>query len=81
MVNFTQKLKPETSETTLHPGTKPGRSSILAGAFGRHLVLQLGRQIAGMTGAGEPYGQRRVLGVAVSLQNPVLLHLPRDPGY
>ena len=80
MVNFTQKLKPETSETTLHPGTKPGRSSILAGAFGRHLVLQLGRQIAGMTGAGEPYGQRRVLGVAVSLQNPVLLHLPRDPG-
>ena len=36
----------------------------MAGAFGRHSVLQLGKQIAGMTGAREPYGQRQALAVA-----------------
>lgn len=42
MVNFTQKLQPETSETTLHPGTKQGRPSILAGAFGEAFGSSVG---------------------------------------
>ena len=53
----------------------------MAGASEEAFSSSLEREIAGMTGAGEPYGQRQVLGVAVLLQNPVLFHLPRDPGY
>lgn len=42
VVNFTQKLKPETSETTLHPGTKSGRPSTWAGAFGEAFSSSVG---------------------------------------
>ena len=76
---FHTEAEARTLDATLHPGTTPGKTNVLAGASEEAFSSSLEREIAGMTGAGEPYGQRQALAVACHQRIQLSCTFPETP--
>ena len=77
---FHTEAEARTLDTTLHPGTKPGKTNALAGASGEAFSSSLEREIIAMASSREPYGQRQALAVACHQRSSLSCTFPEIPG-
>ena len=77
---FHTEAEARTLDTTLHPGTKPGKTNALAGASEEAFSSSLVREIIAMASSREPYGQRQALAVACHQRSRLSCTFPEIPG-